>query len=95
MAHWENQALRDPRVKGVTLDTKESQDLLAKLAVQEREALLESLVNQVFQAAPGRGDPTANQDSKDLLGRLDLMESKGLKVGLVQRGKRAPSESRG
>lgn len=62
MAHWENQALRAPRAKGVTLDKKENQDSKAKLAVREGEAFLGSLVNQGFQAAPGRGDPRVNQD---------------------------------
>lgn len=95
MAHWENQALRAPRVKEVTQDKKESQDSLAKLAALGREALLGRKVNQVSQAVPGRGDPMVNQDPKDLLERLDLMESKDLKVGLVRRGNRVPSESQG
>lgn len=36
-----------------------------------------------------------NQDPKDLLERQDLMESKDLKVGLVQRANWVPSESQG
>lgn len=95
MARWENQALRAPRVKRGKLDTKESQDSLAKLAVQEREALQGNLVNQALQAAPGRGGPTANQDPEDLLERPDLMENKGLRAGLVQKGNRVPLENWG
>lgn len=95
MAHSENQALRAPRVRGVTLEQKESQDSSARLAVQGREALLGRMEKLVFQATPGRRDPTENQDPKDPLGKKDLMESKDLKVCLVQRGNRVPSESRG
>lgn len=95
MDPWENQVLKASGVKKVTLEKKAGLDSLAKLVFLGKGVFLENLENQVCQEVLERRALWVNQDPKDLLESLGLMESKDLKVHLVQRGRLVLPESRG